>query len=66
MADSGSKPSAKPESKALPYRLRKHFLSTSEVALNPALLEMAGQHYYGCMDNPHCPGMVPISNNSPG
>ena len=25
-----------------------------------------GRLYYGCMDNPHCPGVIPISNNGSG
>ncbi len=45
MANSGSKSLAKPENEALPYRLRGHFLSTPEVALYHALLEMVGQRY---------------------
>lgn len=32
----------------LPYRLREHFLSTPEVSLYHALLEMAGQRYIVC------------------
>jgi hypothetical protein len=45
MADSGSKSMTKLENEALPYRLREHFLSTPEVSLYHALLEMVGQRY---------------------
>lgn len=45
MTDSGSKSSVKTESESLPYRLRERFLSTPEIALYHALMEMAGGRY---------------------
>ena len=45
MADSGSNSSTNSQGETLPYRLREHFLSTPEVALYRALVEMVGQRY---------------------